>query len=597
MAKNFAANLKIGATMSSSVGRVFGAMKARIKEQENALKGLRAEYKLAAKGSGEWAGKLDQLKAKIKDTEDGLKKLRKAAEFDVGKAFRGIGTTMVGDLKRLGVVAGVAAGAITAVGASVFAVTKGFVDWADDIGDTAEALGISTKALQTWQFAASTVGVGGSKMTASIAKFQKTVADGGDQTVETFRTLGINMARLQKLDLDAQLSVVAEAFKDYKGDVPKAALAMKIFGRSGYQLAGILSQGEEGLRRFREEGEKMGAVLDDEAAKKAGEAASALDSFGMTMIGLRNIIAIEFVPTLQRLAVRFTKFVRDNAPKLRAWAVEFGKTLETKVVPAMERLFDKLPGIIDRIGEFAGGFWRGLNAVKDFVGGWDNLGIALVALNFAPTLLAIGSMTKGLYALAPAVWAAVGPWAALAAAIGAIPFLVGDGDAGKGLQIIKDAIVGDITAIGEILKEKWTAFAQWFGRNWEALTQVIEDTASKIRGIFNNLVADIKDAFEKVVGWIGTKFDELLAKAAALGAKIKGFFSFGFGGGGGETSMRVPTVAPAESMPGQQRGTAQNTINIKVDAPGQDGTGIARQLRQELSRKPLFDYDGALVPS
>lgn len=616
--RNFAANLKIGAVMSSTVGRVFGGLKAKIKDQEAVLKKLRAEFKAASKGTGEFAGKLDELKTEVSEAEARLKKLRAAANFDIGKGFKGLGTTIGGDLKRLGVAAGLAGAAIVGVGASIYSVTRGFVDWADDIGDSAEALNMSTQALQTWQFAAGTVGVGGAKMTASIAKFSKTVAEGGDATDEALGKLGLNAARLRKLGLDDQLVVVAEAFKDYKGDIPPATLAMKLFGRSGYQLAGILKRGEEGLRDFRQQGEQLGAVLNDESAAKAGEAASALDVFGLAMTGLRNTIAIEFVPVLRRLADRFTKLIKDNGPKIREWATSFATVIETKVVPALGKFLDELPAIIDRVGAAADKFWTGLSAVKDFVGGWDNLAIALVALNFAPTVIAIGSLTKSLVAMTGATWAAAGPWVALAAAVTAFFTLVGDGDPIKGFNFTVEAIGREASALWDLLKEGFTSFGQWLGRNlevliasikgtfdeltnwlgrnWAVLQELFTNGLSRLKAELDLVAKTIRDAFTGVFDWIGTKFDELLAKASSLGSKIKGFFSFGFGGGG-ETSMKAPTVAPAESMPARDRSMSQNNeINIRIDAPGQDGTGIARQLRQELNRRPLFDTDGALVP-
>lgn len=616
--RNFAANLKIGAAMSSSVGRVFGGLKTKIKDQEAALKKLRAEFKTASKGSGEFAGSLDKLQAEIGQAEAKLKKLKAAAKFDIGASMRGIGSAFAGDMKRLGAAAGIAGAAIVGVGASIYSVTRGFVDWADDIGDTAEALEVSTQALQTWQFAASTVGVNAAAMSGRIAKFQKGLADGGKGVEEGLGALGVNMARLKKLKTEEQLEVVAEAFKSYKGDIPKAALAMKLFGRSGYQLAGVLSKGEEGLRQFREEGLKMGAVLDDAAAAKAGEAATALDSFGMTMTGLRNIIALEFVPSLKRLAERFTKLIRDNGPKIREWAARFGVLIETKVVPALVTFADKLPGIMTKLGEMAEKFWTGLNAVKDFLGGWDNLGIAILAVNFAPTILALGGLAKGLYGVGTASYAALGPWGLLAAAVLGFFTAVGDGNPWEGLKFSIRAIGREGEALWGILKEGFTEFGQWLGpnlevllssikdsfdtvsnwigRNWAVIEEVVTNTVARLKSIFDTLAKDIRDAFTSVFDWIGTKFDDLYNKAAALGAAIKGFFSFG--GGGKETSMNTaPSVAPPDSMPARDRGTAQNNeINIRIDAPGQDGTGIARQLRQELNRRPLFDTDGALVP-
>jgi hypothetical protein len=584
--KNYSANLKIGAVMGSSVGRVFGNVNKRIKEQEATLKKLRASYKQASKGTGEYAGKLDQLQREIDQTEAKLKRMKAAANFNLGS----VGSTMAGDFKRLAKGAGIAAGAVAAVGASVFYVTKGFVDWADDIGDSAEALGMSTQALQTWQFAAATVGVGGAKMTASIARFSKAIAEGGKATEETIGKLGVNAARLQKLSLDEQLEVIAEAFKDYKG-TDKAAIAMRLFGKSGYQLAGILSKGKKGLDDFRKAGEETGAVLDDEAAEAAGKAASALDMMGITLLGLRNTIAIQFVPALTRLVDKFSTFVRENGPQIREWASRFGVLLETKVVPALGDLLVKLPGIVDGLASFGGKVYEIADGLQEFLGGWDNLAIALVALNFAPTIAAIGKLASALWTLSGASWAATGPMGLLVAAIGGISLAL--------FSIVDPG--GPLDILGRMFPE-----------TMEKVRNAAQAVGEWMEDKIDSLIAKLKE----LIGW----FDKL------TGLGVGDFFSGGFGGPAstGKPDYALPRtnysgilgVVPKGDrppIPGLDEKTpapsatkddilehlkpqSNNTYNINVNAPGADGADIAERIRRAFERQPLFDSDGALVP-
>jgi len=590
MTKNFAANLKIGAALSSSVNRVFGGLKSKIKEQEATLKGLRSAYKEAAKGTGEYAGKLDELKAKIQAAEREMKRLRSSAKFDIGGGFKTVGGAFLGDAKRLAAGAGIATAAVVGLGAAVYSTTRGFVDWADDIGDSAEALGMSTQALQTWQFAAATVGVGGAKMTASIAKFSKSIMEGGKATDETLTQLGFNAARLRKLSLDQQLEAVAEAFKDYKG-ADKAGLAMKLFGKSGYQLAGILAKGKKGLDEFRKAGEETGAVLNDEAAAAAGNAASALDMFDITMVGLRNTIAIQFVPALTRMTERFTQLVRDNGPKIREWATGLAGVIETKVVPALGRFADKLPGIIDGLTNFLGKSWAIVTAVKDFVGGWDNLGIALLAINFAPTIAAVGSLATSLWTLSGASWAVVGPWGILLATFTAMMAVVGDGNPLEGLKFTIKALGREAQALWTIYKDLWSDFGQDIGRNIEALSVVIDETIASIKQTFTDLFAWLTAGFNAVIA----KITGMWNKVKELGASIKGLLSFG----GDDAPAVAPQIMKPENMaaPGGDKRTSNNTWNINVTAPGADGRRIADQIRTEFQRKPLFDSDSALVPA
>jgi hypothetical protein len=589
MTKNFAANLKIGALLGSSVNRVFGGLKNKIKDQEGTLKKLRAAYKEASKGTGEYAGKLDELQREIDQTERKLKSMRAAAKYDIGKGLSGVGSTFLGDAKRLAVGAGIVVGATAAVGGAVYTTTKSFVDWADDIGDSAEALQMSTQALQTWQFAAATVGVGGSKMTAGIAKFSKSIADGGTATEETLDKLGVNAKRLKKLSLDEQLEVIAEAFKDYKG-TDRAALAMRLFGRSGYQLAGILAKGKKGLDEFRKAGEETGAVLDDDAAEAAGEAAAALDMFGITMVGLRNTIAIQFVPTLKRLVDRFTKFVRDNGPQIKKWAEDFANMIETKAVPAIGKLIDNLPGLISDFTKFAKKAWDITIAVKDFLGGWDKLGFALLAINFAPTILAVGNLAAGigklawaLYGLAPAWVAGMGPIAWAAAAAGSL-FLVLSSivDPGGPMDILGKVFPKTMEAIRNVLKN----VCDWIDNRIEITSKKLYDMLPDwARGLVDYMSFD----------GVSSKPNYSLPKTpygSILGNPPKGTGTI-------PLSLPQPDAPPAtkeDLLEFLKPQSSNNTYNINVNAPGANGDDIAERIRRAFERKPLFDSDGALAP-
>jgi phage tail tape-measure protein len=107
MTKNFAANMKIGAMMGSSVGRVFNGVNKKVKEQEATLKKLRSAYADAAKGSGAFVGSLAKMEREITSAEAKLKRLQAAAKIDLGKSMKGIGSKFWGDTKRLGMVGGV----------------------------------------------------------------------------------------------------------------------------------------------------------------------------------------------------------------------------------------------------------------------------------------------------------------------------------------------------------------------------------------------------------------------------------------------------------------------------------------------------------
>src|SRR6266705_794130 len=80
---------------------------------------------------------------------------------------------------------------------------------------------------------------------------------------EVYKELGINVldAGGKVKDADTLMLEAADAFKGMEDGPAKAALAMKLFGKSGTDMLPILNQGSAGLRKMMEDGQAMGAVM------------------------------------------------------------------------------------------------------------------------------------------------------------------------------------------------------------------------------------------------------------------------------------------------------------------------------------------------
>jgi phage tail tape-measure protein len=134
----------------------------------------------------------------------------------------------------------------------------------------------------------------------------------------------------------------------------------------------------------------------------------------------------------------------DADGRLQAWANDIG----TKMIKAGEEIWALGKGIATVV-----------TTVKDLVGGWGNLGYVMLAANFAPTIKLIVEMTTALKLMSAATWAAVGPWAALAAAIYSVYDVMNDNKIGKFITDLfsEDSVLkaGDIlNNIGEGLGSK-----------------------------------------------------------------------------------------------------------------------------------------------
>lgn len=179
--------------------------------------------------------------------------------------------------------------------------------------------GLSADALSSLGYAAKQTG----SDQQSLATALRFAAKNAYANSDAFKALGVNVH-----DSDGHLKAADTLLLDVSGamlhvsdDTEKAALAIKLFGRSGTAILPLLREGPEGIRRLQEEARKLGIVWSDaEVAKteKYFEAVSGLkDVFG----GLTRELSMGLIPTLTKLAI----VARDAFAELN----KFGKAHPT----------------------------------------------------------------------------------------------------------------------------------------------------------------------------------------------------------------------------------------------------------------------------
>lgn len=585
--KNFAANLKIGATLGSSVGRVFGGMKSRIKDQESTLKQLRAAYRDASKGTGEYAGRLDELKAKLAAAERQMLRFRAAAKFDISKSLRGVGATFGKDLGRVGIASGVVGGVGLGVAKNMLDITATF-EKALTVLKTVEGSGEKAKSSFSWiqGFAEKTP----FELQQVLDAFVKLKAYGIDPIRgDTLRVLGDTASAMGK-DVNDAVEAISDAvtgenerLKEFgiKAAKQGSAITYEYTTRAGKQMRKTVdASNREQIKStiLAIWNSKYKGAMDDQSKTWNGMVSNLKDtwakfSYMVMTSGPFDILKGQLGSLLEKLG----QWAQDGT--MKNWAENTGR----QMVETGKQISEVVTKIL-----------TATNAIKDFVGGWKNLGIVIIGLNFAPTILAIAGLTKGiltlaasLWGLSGASWAVVGPWALLGVAI-----------AGLGLVIY--SIVDP-------------------GGPLDILGRIFPETMEKIRQSVYSAVTWIGDQFDKLTSKI-TEFLSYLGQLTGIG----GFFSSATPGmkssynpnqydlprqyygsspqfkpntGAGPLSGITPPQQPAtkEDLTSFIRNTTGNktaNYNINVVAPGGDGRRIADGIRDEFTRKPLFDMDG-----
>lgn len=145
-------------------------------------------------------------------------------------------------------------GAALAVGGFSAAI-KGAIDLADDMRDLSQRTGVGIETLGQFKIAAELSGTsieGVAKGLTLLNKNMVAAATAGGPAAAAFKTLAVSttetdgtLRKADKVFLD-----VADRFAELRDGPEKAALAMKIFGKSGAELIPVLNLGSEEIQRF-----------------------------------------------------------------------------------------------------------------------------------------------------------------------------------------------------------------------------------------------------------------------------------------------------------------------------------------------------------
>lgn len=186
--------------------------------------------------------------------------------------FEALQGKVSGFVGKAGAVGAAVAGMVASLGA--IEKIKGAIDILDRLDDWAEKSGIAVERLSELRFAGEAVGTPIDALASGITKLNKSIveaAGGNKEAAATFKALGIEVKNADGSlrSNDEVLADMAERFAGYEDGAAKAALAQRVFGKSGEEMIPLLNQGRDGLAKLRTEAQQLGAIYSGELAKEA----------------------------------------------------------------------------------------------------------------------------------------------------------------------------------------------------------------------------------------------------------------------------------------------------------------------------------------
>lgn len=330
---------------------------------------------------------IDDSKKSLEDAEKGAENLGKASAKaatatrksgrTIGDVFRSIGqgAKRAAGFARtsFGMIAkGVAAvtGVITAAGAAVTSFTVGFANTADEVGKSAQKLGVAASELQELRFAAELSGASAGALRGVLKDLQiratDAVTNGVGPFVDAANELGLDFEELAKKSPVAAFEEIVEALSKVENSQKRTGLATRLLGEQSVELGALVEAGADGLAKMRQEARELGVVIDEETLAEAAELNDELTRLRAIAKGVAGDLFRSLSPAVRGNAKDIRELIRQNRELIATRVGEFLRSiLEVSrelgpVIVAVAKgtgdLVDAVGGIGPALKIAAGGF-------------------------------------------------------------------------------------------------------------------------------------------------------------------------------------------------------------------------------------------------
>lgn len=227
--------------------------------------------------------------------------------------------------------------AFSGLGAAILApftlATRNFASFGDQIDKMSARTGVAAEDLQEIGYAAEQSGASMEAVNTAAKKLyqaMESAARGSKDSVEAFRALGLEADNLTGKSLSEQFAMVADGLAGMATDEEKAAAAMKIFGKAGYDLIPVLKSGREEMGRMQQRARDLGLVMSQDNATAAAKLSTAIGDVRYAVRGLGQSIAVALAPMATSFAdatasvVAFVSQIAKANPALTKFAAGIG---------------------------------------------------------------------------------------------------------------------------------------------------------------------------------------------------------------------------------------------------------------------------------
>lgn len=176
---------------------------------------------------------------------------------------------------------------------------KALLDFGERMQDLSGKTGLSTDALQKFEYAGGQVGVSLETITGASLKLQRAIAGDSKSAAEAFKTLGFSVDDLRKMSPEEAMLAIAGATTKLGDETSKTTVLSDLFGRQFGEMVPIMSQNFVDLTQRAED---LNLVIDKQANQAMADLKDKASELGSVAFAALAKIIAPLVPLLEAIA-------------------------------------------------------------------------------------------------------------------------------------------------------------------------------------------------------------------------------------------------------------------------------------------------------
>lgn len=304
-----------------ALGKELEEAKKNTGENSEEVQKLQSAYNKQKKATADLNTELTKAKTKMQDAKNGMDNLGKETNETSGDLEKGSkGVSSFGDMLKAKLTGEAVIAAIKKLASGLKELAMGAVKLSDDLATQAQVTGLSTDALQEYNYMAELVDVSVDTITGSMTKLTRNMSSaqsGTGAAAEAFNKLHVRVTNLDGSLRSNQdvFNDVIDALGNVANETERDAIAMEVFGKSAQELNPLISAGSAQIRAYAREAHDMGYVMSEDVINKNLKASDAYERMKNSITAAKNYVGSQFAPVIEKAAGIVQKLVqaaRDN---------------------------------------------------------------------------------------------------------------------------------------------------------------------------------------------------------------------------------------------------------------------------------------------